>query len=149
MKRYTIIVNGHAYDVQVEEVSGDAPAAVAAPVAAPAAVPAPAAPAAAPAPAATAPVPAPAPTPAPAPAAAPAAPVAVENAEVIEAPMPGNIINVLVKPGQSVSRGDVLLILESMKMENEIMSPKDAVVAAVHVSTGDTVESGSPLVSLA
>lgn len=131
MKRFQITVNGNAYDVQVEEVGGATPAAPA-PAAAPAA---PAAPAAAPAPA-------------PAPAAAPAAAAPVEGAETINAPMPGNIVNVLVKAGDKVTKGQVLLILEAMKMENEIMSPRDGVIAGVHVNKGDSVDSGKLLVSI-
>ncbi|HHV31707.1 biotin/lipoyl-containing protein [Caproiciproducens sp. LBM24188] len=136
MKNLKITVNGVAYDVQVEEVSASAPASPA-PAAAPAA---PAAPVSAPA----APK---AETPAPAPAAAPAAPVP-SDAELISCPMPGTIVSVNVKAGQAVKKGDVLLILEAMKMENEIMAPHDAVVAAIHVNKGDSVESGTPLVSL-
>ncbi len=126
MKNLKITVNGVAYDVQVEEANGAAaPAAPAAP--------APAAPkAAAPAPKAEAPK-----------AAAPAA-----GAEVIASPMPGTIVNTMVSAGQAVKKGDVLVVLEAMKMENEIMAPHDATVAAVHVNKGDSVESGTPLVSL-
>ena len=127
MKRFHITVNGNAYDVQVEELSASAPAA--APVAPAAPAPAPAAPAAAPAP--------------PVAAAAPAA-----GAECINAPMPGNILDIKVKAGDSVTKGQVLLILEAMKMENEIMAPHDAVVAGVHVNKGDSVDSGKLLVSL-
>lgn len=131
MKNLKITVNGTIYDVQVEEAGGTASvAAPAAPVAAApqaAAVSAPA-PAAAPVPAAKAEVPA--------------------DAELIASPMPGTIVSVNVKPGQSVKKSDVLVILEAMKMENEIMAPHDAVVAAVHVNKGDSVESGTPLVSL-
>ena len=133
MKRFQITVNGNAYDVQVEEMGGAA-------ASAPAAVPAPSAPA---------PVAAPAPAAARAPAAAPApaAPVAA-GAETINAPMPGNIVNVMVKAGDTVAKGQVLLVLEAMKMENEIMSPRDGVVAGVHVSKGESVDSGKLLVSL-
>lgn len=130
MKRYTITVNGQAYDVQVEENASGAPVAAAAPVAAPA----PAAPAAAPAP-----------TAAPA-AAAPAAPAA--DAEVVSSPMPGTILDIKVSAGSKVSKGDVLVVLEAMKMENDIVAAHDATVAAVHVQKGDSVESGSALVSL-
>lgn len=132
MKRFNITVNGNAYDVQVEEVgAGAAPAAPAAPVAVPA-------PAAAPA---AAPVPAAAPAPA-----APAA--AAAGTESLNAPMPGNILDIKVKAGDSVTKGQVLLILEAMKMENEIMAPRDAVVAGVHVNKGDSVDSGKLLISL-
>ena len=126
MKNLKITVNGVAYDVQVEEAKGAAaPASPAAP--------APAAPnAAAPAPKAEAPK-----------AAAPAA-----GAEVVSSPMPGTIVNTVVSAGQAVKKGDVLVVLEAMKMENEIMAPHDATVAAVHVNKGDSVESGTPLVSL-
>ncbi|MBP3415581.1 MAG: biotin/lipoyl-binding protein, partial [Clostridia bacterium] len=68
--------------------------------------------------------------------------------EVVSAPMPGTILSVNVKAGDSVKAGDVLFILEAMKMENEIMAPSDATVAAVHVSKGEAVESGTALVSL-
>ena len=109
MRRFNITVNGKAYDVAVEEVGGAAP--VSAPVvAAPAAAPVPAAPAA-PAPAA------PAPAPAPAPAAAPAGPV--EGTEV-KAPMPGTIMEVKVAQGDSVEKAQVVVVLEAMKMENDI-----------------------------
>ncbi len=83
---------------------------------------------------------------APAPA-APAAPVAAAPAggEKVTAPMPGNILSVNVAAGDSVKRGQVLLILEAMKMENEIMSPCDGVVASVHTSKGSAVESGALL----
>ena len=128
MKNLKITVNGTAYDVQVEEV-----AAGAAPVVAPAPAAKPAAPAAAPAPA-TAPAPAAAPVPA--------------GAETVNSPMPGTIVSVNVSVGQNVKKGDVLVVLEAMKMENEIMAPRDAVVASVQVNKGDSVDSGTPLVSL-
>ncbi len=62
--------------------------------------------------------------------------------------MPGTIMSIDVKVGQAVKKGDILVILEAMKMENEIMAPHDATVAAVHVNKGDSVESGTALVSL-
>lgn len=136
MKRYTITVNGQAYDVQVEENASGAPVAAAAPVAAPA----PAAPAAASAPAA-------APATAPAAPAAPA-PAPAADAEVVSAPMPGTILDIKVSAGSKVSKGDVLVVLEAMKMENDIVAAHDATVAAIHVQKGDSVESGSALVSL-
>lgn len=127
MKYYNITVNGVAYSVSVEEtVAGAAP--VAAPVAAaPAAPVAPAAPAA--------------------PAAAPKAPAAA-GAVTVKAPMPGTILDVKVKPGTAVKAGDILVILEAMKMENEIVAPQDGTVAAINVNKGDTVNSGDVLVSM-
>ena len=62
--------------------------------------------------------------------------------------MPGTILSVQVKAGDTVTKGQVLLILEAMKMENEIMSPRDGVIAGVHVNKGDAVDSGKLLVSL-
>ena len=67
---------------------------------------------------------------------------------MINAPMPGTIVSVAVSAGQSVKSGDVLLVLEAMKMENEIMAPRDGVVAGVHVAKGESVDSGKALVSL-
>ena len=128
MKNYPITVNGTPYNVTVEDANGSA-----APVAA------------APAPAA-APTSAPAPAPAAAPA-APAAPAAAGSVSV-DAPMPGNILDIKVSNGASVKAGDVLLILEAMKMENEIVAPQDGTVASVNVNKGDTVEAGQTLVSL-
>lgn len=130
MKQFKITVNGKTYDVAVEETNGVASAPAAAPVAAaPAAAPAPAAPAAAPTPA------------------APAAPVAT-GAEKVNSPMPGNIIDIKVAAGDTVTNGQTLLILEAMKMENEIKAPCDGTVAGVHVAKGDTVDSGALLISL-
>ena len=123
MKYYTITVNGVAYSVSVEET-----AAGAAPVAAaPAAPKAPAAPAAAP---------------------KAAAPAGAAGAVSVKAPMPGNILDVKVAAGASVKAGDVLVILEAMKMENEIVAPQDGTVASVNVHKGDTVNSGDVLVSM-
>ncbi|MBR4514735.1 MAG: biotin/lipoyl-binding protein [Lachnospiraceae bacterium] len=121
MKNYRITVNGTAYDVAVEEVgAGAAPAA--APVAAPVAAPA---------------------APVPAPAAAGAA-----GSIVVAAPMPGKIINVKANVGQSVKKGEVILLLEAMKMENEVVAPEDGTVASINVSAGDTVEAGDTLATL-
>lgn len=82
-----------------------------------------------------------------APVAAPAAPVAAAPAggEQIKSPMPGNILSVNVSNGSSVKKGDVLMILEAMKMENEIMAPCDGTVASVSVTKGATVETGTLL----
>ena len=122
MKNYTITVNGNVYDVVVEEGASTG---------APVAAKAPAAPKAAPK----------------APAAAPKAGGAAGSIKV-EAGAAGKIFKVEANVGQAVKKGDVLVVLEAMKMENEIMAPHDATVAAVHVNKGDSVESGTPLVSL-
>lgn len=128
--KYKVTLNGRTYEVEVEagkamlldEYEAIVPTA---PVAAPAAAPAPvAAPAAAP---------------------APAAPVA---GEAVTAPMPGNILKVNVTPGQAVKEGDVLVVLEAMKMENEILAPKACTVKQVLVSKGSTVDTGATLVVL-
>ena len=137
MNRYKVTVNGTAYDVLVEDMGGTQ--AAYAPVAqpAPAVVPA-AAPVAAPQP-----VPAPvAATPAPAPAPAPA------GASVVEAPMPGKILKISVAVGASVSSGDVLLILEAMKMENEISAPVSGTVREIRAREGDSVNTGDVLIVL-
>ena len=96
---------------------------------------------------------APAPVAAPAPAAAPApvaaAPSSVAAGEPVTAPMPGNILKILVTPGQQVNEGDVLMILEAMKMENEIVAPKAGTVAQILVTKGATVETGATLAVIA
>ena len=130
MKKFNITVNGQAYEVEVEEMGGSAAPVAAAPKAAPVA-------AAAPAPKAA---------PAPAPKAA-AAPVPA-GAATVSAPMPGKIMSVAVKPGDAVKRGQVLLILEAMKMQNEIMAPSDAKVVDVRVSAGQSVNTGDPMIVL-
>ena len=85
-----------------------------------------------------------------APAAAPkaAAPAGAAGAVTVKAPMPGNILDVKVAAGASVKAGDVLVILEAMKMENEIVAPQDGTVASINVHKGDTVNSGDTLVSM-
>lgn len=120
MRKFNVNVNGTLYQVEVEEIAANA-APAAAPVAAPKAAPA-AAPAAP-----------------KAPAAAPA------GAETVNAPMPGNILEVCVKDGQSVKAGDILFILEAMKMENEIMAPVAGTVSGVAVQKGATVATGAVL----
>lgn len=94
---------------------------------------------------------APAPAAAPAAAAPAAAPSAVSLAagEVVKSPMPGNILKINVAPGQKVGEGDVLIVLEAMKMENEIVATKAGTVAQVAVSKGAVVETGTPLVVIA
>ena len=83
-----------------------------------------------------------------APVAAPAAPAGAAGAVAVKAPMPGNILDVKVKAGDSVKAGDVLALHEAMKMENEIVAPQDGTVASVNVNKGDTVNSGDTLVSM-
>ncbi|MBS5667697.1 MAG: biotin/lipoyl-binding protein [Firmicutes bacterium] len=131
--KYKVTLNGRTYEVEVEAGKAmlldeyEAIVPTAAPVAAPAAAPAPvAAPAAAPAPAAAAPV----------------------AGDAVTAPMPGNILKVNVTPGQAVKEGDVLVVLEAMKMENEILAPKACTVKQVLVSKGSTVDTGATLVVL-
>jgi glutaconyl-CoA/methylmalonyl-CoA decarboxylase subunit gamma len=137
MKHYTIKVNGVSYQVEVEETGAPVYSAQPAPAvfAAPPPVAAPAAPSAAPAAAA-----APAPT--------PAAPVPT-GGEMIKAPMPGTIIEVTVQLGESVTRGQVLCILEAMKMENEIVAHRDGTITSISVTKGSTVNAGDPMVTLA
>lgn len=128
MRKFMINVNGNSYEVEVEEVGVDSsvqrpatPVKAAAPVQA-----------------------------APAPKAAPKAEkkevVVSAGQEVIEAPMPGNIWKIEVKEGDSVKAGDTLLILEAMKMENEILAPRDGVVSSINTTTGATVNTGDKLV---
>ena len=131
MKTYTITVNGNAYAVTVEEGAGGA-----APVAAPAAAPAPA-PAAAPAPA-------PAAAPVPAPAAAPAAAGGVP----VEAGAAGKVLKINCSVGQSVSAGEAVITLESMKMEIEMAAPQAGTIASIDVNVGDNVEAGQVLATI-
>ena len=129
MKKFNVTVNGKAYVVEVEE-AGSAP--VAAPVAR-----------------AAAPAPVAAPKAAPAPAAAPAAPKAAApvpaGAGTITAPMSGNIFKLLVNVGDTVKNGQAVVILEAMKMENEIFAPCDGTVKEVRVAQGATVQPGEVL----
>ena len=112
MKKYKVNVNGTAYEVEIEEMTG-----------APAAAPAAAAPAA-------------------------PAPAASGAGESITSPMPGNILAVNVAAGDMVKKGQVLMILEAMKMENEIMAPCDGTVTSVSVTKGAAVESGALLCTI-
>ena len=131
--KYKVTLNNRVYEVEVEE--GQAMLVDEYALAAPAAPAAPA-PVAAAAPAATA-----------APAAA--APVAVAGGETVKSPMPGNILKINVTQGQQVNEGDVLIILEAMKMENEVVSTKTGTVAQILVSKGAVVETDTPLVVIA
>ena len=127
MKNYTITVNGNVYEVTVEEgFTGAASAPAAAPKAAPNA----------------------APKAAPAPAAAPAAPAGAAGAVAVTAPMPGKILGVKASAGQAVKKGQVILVLEAMKMENEIVAPQDGTIATINVATGDSVEPGATLATM-
>ncbi len=125
MKSFNVTVNGTAYDVTVEETGRSASAPSAAPVKA-----APAAPVAA------------------APAAPAAAPASAAGAVSVTAPMPGNILDVKVTNGQSVKNGDVLCILEAMKMENEIKAPQDGTIATINCKKGDVVNVSDVLISM-
>lgn len=119
MKRFNITVNGKSYDVAVEEVGGNAP--IATPVAASVAAPA-------------------------------VAPASVSAAAIsgtkVNSPMPGVILNVKATVGQAVKKGEVLMILEAMKMENDIVAPVDGKVSAITVKKGDNVNSGDALASI-
>ena len=128
MRKFIVNVNGNSYEVEVEEVGAVASAA-------PVATPAPTA--------------APAPVAAPAAAPAPAAPKAAAPAggTSVNAPMPGNVLDIKVANGASVKKGDVLIILEAMKMENEIVAPCDGVITVV-ATKGSTVNSGDVLATL-
>jgi biotin carboxyl carrier protein len=121
MRKFNVTVNGVAYDVEIEEV--EAGTEVAAPVSK-AAAPKASAPKAAPK------------------AAAPAGAVAVK------APMPGTILKVNVTAGQSVKKGDIVAILEAMKMENEIFAPADGTVASVNVNKGSAVKAEDIIITL-
>ena len=122
MKKYNVTVNGTAYEITLE-VADAAEIKATAPAAAPAAAPVPAAVAA--------------------PTAAPA------NGETVTAPMPGTILAVNVSNGAAVKKGDVLMVLEAMKMENEIVAPADGTVASVNVTKGSSVETGAFLCVIA
>lgn len=133
--KYKVTLNNRTYEVEVEE--GKAMLIDEYEAYAPAA----------PAPVAAAPV-------AAAPAAAPAAPAAPAGAalaagEVVKSPMPGNILKINVAQGQKVNEGDVLIILEAMKMENEIVATKSGTVAQIVTAKGAVVETGAPLVVIA
>lgn len=142
--KYVATINGKKYEVEVEKLEAyksldrngvAAPAAPVLPASAPVQRPA------APAPVAAASAPAPAPAPAPA-AAAPA------GATTVEAPMPGKILNIKVSEGQAVKFGEVVVIMEAMKMETEIVAPADGTVSKILVKAGDSVDTGAALVAL-
>lgn len=116
MKKYNVTVNGTSYEITLEVVDASSVK--------------------------TTPAPAPAAAPAPAPVAAPAT---NGNGETVNSPMPGTILSVNIQNGATVKKGDVLMILEAMKMENEIMSPCDGTVVSVNVQNGASVETGAVL----
>lgn len=122
MKKYNITVNGNTYEVIVEEAGSVASAPVY--------------------------------TPAPAPAAPKAqpdhkpAPTGVASANTVTAPMPGTILEIKVSAGQAIKKGDVVCVLEAMKMENEIPAPCDGVVASVNVQKGATVAANDIIATL-
>ncbi len=118
MRRFMVNVNGTCYEIEVEEINGATP----------------------PANFTAAPTVAKAAAPTP-------APVVSDSAETISAPMPGSILAVNCKVGDGFKRGQVLIVLEAMKMENEILAPRDGVVAAVYTSKGSTVNSGDALIA--
>ena len=126
--KYKVTLSGRTYEVEVKDgqaiLVDEYEATAAAPAAAPVAAPAAAAPAAAPA----------------------TAPAITGAGEAVNAPMPGTILKVNVQNGQAVKAGDVLVVLEAMKMENEILAPKAGTVTQVAVQKGSNVDTGAPLV---
>ena len=142
MRKFAVTVNGVVYDVVVEEVAAGAYAAPVVTAAAPAPV----------APVAPAPVAAPAPAAAPAPEAVPApaaaTPAGSEGKTAVKAPFPGTIVKVNASVGASVKKGEVLLVLEAMKMENDICAPEDGVVASISVQSGASVTADQVLLTL-
>ena len=119
MKKFQVTVNGNTYEVEVEELGGTCTPSVA-----------PAAPVATPKAAAPAP-----------------APVAVGSTKVV-APMPGKIVDIKVSAGQAVKEGEVVAILEAMKMENEVVAPSAGTVASINVTAGSAVETNDVIVTL-
>lgn len=129
--KYKVTLNNRVYEVEVEQ--GQAMLIDEYELSAPAAPAAPAAPVAA----------------APAAAPAAAAPVSVAAGEPVKSPMPGNILRIEVSQGQHVNEGDVIMVLEAMKMENEIVATKSGTIAQIAVSKGAVVETGAVLAVIA
>ncbi len=123
MKNYKITVNGNVYDVTVEETGSSASAYAAFTPAAPA------------------------PKAAPAPAAAPVS-AGTQGDVKISAPMPGKVLSIKVSAGEKVTKGQIIMILEAMKMENEIVASQDGTVASIDVNEGASVEAGAVLATL-
>lgn len=121
MKNYKITVNGNVYDVVVEETNG---AAISAPMPSPKAPVVPKA------------------------AAAPAAATGSKGAVTINAPMPGKVLAIKAVVGQAVKKGEVVMTLEAMKMENDIVAPQDGTMASIDIAEGASVEAGSVLATL-
>ena len=121
MKNYTITVNGNTYQVQVEEGEASSVSSPVTPLAKPAQT---------------------------APKAEVKASTGAAGSIKVESPMAGKILAVKANVGQSVKRGEVLLVLEAMKMENEIVAPEDGTVASINVAAGDAVETGQVLATL-
>lgn len=119
MKNYTITVNGVPYNVTVEENTDGAAAPVQQAASAPASAPA-----------------------------EKAAPAPQSGSISVEAPMPGNIIDVKTSVGKTVASGEVLIILEAMKMENNIVSPSNGTIVSINVNKGDSVEAGQVLITM-
>lgn len=134
MRKFMINVNGKSYEVEVEEVGGAstsyAPAAPTAPAAAPAAA-------------------APAPAPAAAPAPKAAAPSGSEGAVKVTSPMPGTILRINANVGDKVTKGQPIVVLEAMKMENDIVAPQDGTISSINVSANQSVNSGDVIATLA
>ena len=137
--KYIVTLNGKRYEVEVEDAQATLLQVT------DATNPAQPAPTPAPAPEPT-PTPTPAPTPAPAPTSAPSQPQAA--GEAVKAPMPGTIVSVKVSQGEAVAKGQVLVVLEAMKMENEISSPRAGTVAQILVSQGSSVQTDATLLIL-
>lgn len=137
MKKFNVTVNGKTYAVEVEEVGAGQGGFTYQPVQqAPVQAPAQQAPVQS------------APTPQPAaPAPKPSAPAT--GGELMSAPMPGTILDILVSEGQTVKKGEIILILEAMKMENEIAAASDGVVSKIYTSKGATVSAGDPMLTIA
>lgn len=128
IKAYRVNVNGKVYEVEVEEITAGGQQTVA-----PAPAPAPVAPKPAPV------APAPAPTP---------APKAAATGEIVEAPMPGTIVDIKVKVGDTVKEGDLVAVIEAMKMETDLFSTKSGVVTAVNAGKGASVNTGDAIITL-